>query len=122
MKIERMIELLKIEQECIARNIAGACDRNCGDCDLAQPDEALHQMYADVVWILEEKITKSKNSSILPCTCGFYRMEPKHLENKAEIVCPICGRIAEGDTMPEAVSKWNENILEKNLKNFQKGG
>lgn len=56
MKLERMIELLKIEHECILRNSHGDCDRKCEDCDLVQEDWELHEMYTDVVYILEKKI------------------------------------------------------------------
>ena len=55
MKLERMIELLKIEHECILRNSHGDCDRKCEDCDLVQEDWELHEMYTDVVYILEKK-------------------------------------------------------------------
>ena len=56
MKLERMIELLKIEHECMLRNSHGDCDRKCEDCDLVQEDWELHEMYTDVVYILEKKI------------------------------------------------------------------
>lgn len=56
MKLERMIELLKIEHECMLRNSHGDCDRKCEDCDLVQEDWELHEMYTDIVYILEKKI------------------------------------------------------------------
>lgn len=56
MKLERMIELLKIEHKCMLRNSHGDCDRKCEDCDLVQEDWELHEMYTDVVYILEKKI------------------------------------------------------------------
>ena len=56
MKLERMIELLKIEHECLLRNSHGDCDRKCEDCDLVQEDWELHEMYTNVVYILEKKI------------------------------------------------------------------
>ena len=56
MKLERMIELLKIEHECMLRNSHGDCDRKCEDCDLVQEDWELHEMYTDVVYILGKKI------------------------------------------------------------------
>ena len=56
MKLERMIELLKIEHECMLRNSHGDCDRKCEDCDLVQEDWELHEMYTNVVYILEKKI------------------------------------------------------------------
>ena len=55
MTIQRMIELLKIEHECILRNSHGDCDRNCADCDLVQDDGDLHEMYTDVIALLKEQ-------------------------------------------------------------------
>ena len=59
MKLERMIELLKIEHECMLRNSHGDCDRKCEDCDLVQEDWELHEMYTNVVYILEKKIKEN---------------------------------------------------------------
>ena len=56
MPIERMIELLKIEHECILRNTRGDCDRNCADCELVQDDGELDEMYTNVIFILEHMI------------------------------------------------------------------
>lgn len=54
MTIQRMLELLEIEHECILRNSHNACDRNCADCDLVQDDDELHEMYTDVIALLKE--------------------------------------------------------------------
>lgn len=54
MKIARMIELLKIEHECMLRGAHDDCDRNCADCELVQDDGELHEMYTNVIGILEE--------------------------------------------------------------------
>ena len=56
MTIERMIELLKIEHECITRG--ATCDRNCANCDLVQKDTDLDEMYRSVIGILEERRLK----------------------------------------------------------------
>lgn len=53
MTIERMIELLDIEHECMLRNSHDACDSHCGVCDLAQDDGELHEMYIDVIALLK---------------------------------------------------------------------
>ena len=50
---ERMIELLKIEHECMLRGSHDYCDRNCADCDLVQDDGELHEMYMNVIWLVE---------------------------------------------------------------------
>lgn len=53
MTIDRMIELLKIEHECILRNTHGDCDRRCEDCELGQYDGELHEMYENVIGLVE---------------------------------------------------------------------
>ena len=53
MTIDRMIELLKIEHECMLRKSHGECDGKCEDCELVQDDVELHEMYTDVVWLLK---------------------------------------------------------------------
>ena len=42
------IIILKIERECVKRNIQG-CDRDCAKCDLVQTDEELLEMYDYVI-------------------------------------------------------------------------
>ena len=39
---------MEIELECVKRNIAG-CDRNCGQCDLAQNDTDIIKAYERVI-------------------------------------------------------------------------
>ena len=53
MTVERIIELLNIEHQCILRNTNGNCDRNCGVCDLVQKDADLDEMYTDAIAILK---------------------------------------------------------------------
>ena len=53
MTIQRMIELLKIEQECMLRKSRGICENNCGVCDLVQDDGELHEMYTNVIGIVK---------------------------------------------------------------------
>ena len=50
---ERIIELLEIENECVLRNAHNDCDRQCQNCDLVQDDGELHEMYMDVIKIVE---------------------------------------------------------------------
>ena len=54
MCIERIIQLLKIEKECVSRNSNNLCDRKCDSCDLVQSDKELLEMYAFVIVILEK--------------------------------------------------------------------
>ena len=53
MTIKRMIELLEIEHECMLKASHGDCDRRCGECELVQDDDELHEMYTDVIGIIK---------------------------------------------------------------------
>ena len=55
MTIQRMIELLQIEHECMLRGSHDGCDRNCADCELVQDDCELHEMYTDVIALLKKQ-------------------------------------------------------------------
>lgn len=54
MTIDRMIELLKIEHECMLRKSHDGCT-DCLSCDLVQDDAELHEMYTDVIAFLKAK-------------------------------------------------------------------
>lgn len=54
MTVERMIELLKIEHECMLWKSHNGCT-DCLSCDLVQDDAELHEMYTDVIAMLEAK-------------------------------------------------------------------
>lgn len=61
MKIDRVLELLKIERECVTRQSpcnerSKLCDRNCGECDIAQNDLELIEMYDFVISMIETLI------------------------------------------------------------------
>lgn len=58
MKIDRVLELLKIERECVTRQSpcnekSKLCDRNCGECDIAQNDLEIIEMYDFVIGMVE---------------------------------------------------------------------
>lgn len=53
MTVERMIELLEIEKECVLRNASGECNRYCAGCDLLQDDTELHEMYTESIALLK---------------------------------------------------------------------
>ena len=56
MTIERMIQLLEIEHECMLRASDKVCDRKCELCPLVQSDDELDEMYQEVVKILRKQI------------------------------------------------------------------
>ena len=53
MTIQRMVDLLEIEHECMLRKSHNGCDGKCVDCDLVQDDGELHEMYSDVIELLK---------------------------------------------------------------------
>lgn len=48
----RILELLKIERECVSRN--GQCDRDCAKCDLVQIDSDLIEMYDNAIELYQK--------------------------------------------------------------------
>lgn len=54
MNIPRVLELLKIEKECISRNEQSQCDRCCSTCDLVQDTNELLEMYCSLIDFLEQ--------------------------------------------------------------------
>lgn len=59
MTIQRMLELLEIEHECMLRSAHDDCDRNCADCELVQDDYELDEMYTDVISLLKDREAKT---------------------------------------------------------------
>lgn len=57
MNIERAIELLKIEKECVERG--STCDRKCAKCPLVQKDYELIDMYKFVIDYISGDIYKN---------------------------------------------------------------
>ena len=55
---ERMIELLKIERECMRRGAHNECDRDCARCELVQDDRDLDEMYTGVIALLRMKLVR----------------------------------------------------------------
>ncbi len=106
MTIQRMLELLEIEHECMLRGSHDDCDRNCANCELVQNDGDLHEMYTDVIALLKEQKTDGKwiygedktGADGWHCSeCGFF--EPWFYEFTDDIdfirfygFCPGCGR------------------------------
>lgn len=52
MTIHRVLELLRIELECIKRNNGSSCDRNCSQCDLVQDSQELIDCYETAIQII----------------------------------------------------------------------
>lgn len=54
MTIDRMIELLRAEKECLLRNVRGECTKDCACCEIAQDDRELQSMYSNAIKMLKE--------------------------------------------------------------------
>lgn len=54
MTSKRILELLRIERECVQRNCDGRCDRDCANCELVQTDSDLLEMYNEVILAYEK--------------------------------------------------------------------
>lgn len=69
MKIARVLELLKIERECVTRQSpcnekSKLCNRNCGECDIAQNDLEIIEMYDFVISMIETLSERSQWISV----------------------------------------------------------
>ena len=51
MTVTRMVELLEIEQQCVAQG--ESCDRDCAHCPLVQDTQELLEMYDFVIDIVK---------------------------------------------------------------------
>ena len=71
MTIQRMIELLEVEHECMLRGAHDDCDRDCANCELVQDDGDLHEMYTDVIALLKEQEIMSPDKFKGKILCMF---------------------------------------------------
>lgn len=104
MTVERMIELLKIEKECVLRNASGECNRYCAGCDLLQDDTELHEMYTEVIALLKVQepvkpyamYSEHMGTKWLVCGACNEPMNKTKDETWANF-CPNCGRAVKYD-------------------------
>ena len=74
MNIPTLVEILKVERECVRRNDGSNCDRNCAECDLLMDAQAVEEAYNMAI----DELTKQKRwhdialliAATLPCL-GF---------------------------------------------------
>ena len=90
MAIERMIELLEIEHECMLRGAHDDCDRKCADCELVQEDDELHEMYTNVVWLLKEQYEKKGQWIPIESPTGVEAFGVKEM-TVMNVRCSVCG-------------------------------
>lgn len=64
MRIDKAIELMKVERECVVRNDRGVnCDRDCANCDLLQKTSDIIEAYDTVIDTLEVAESFNKKGS-----------------------------------------------------------
>ena len=53
MNMNRVVEILKNEKECVERQDTPKCNRDCGNCDLLLPTEEVKQAYTLAIGCIE---------------------------------------------------------------------
>lgn len=53
MNMNRVVEILKIEKECVERQDTPKCNRDCENCDLLLPTEEVKQAYTLAIGCIE---------------------------------------------------------------------
>lgn len=60
MDIQKAIDIIKTEAECVRRNDGKNCDRDCGKCDLLRDASEILEAYMVVISAAEKQIPKKK--------------------------------------------------------------
>ena len=94
MTVDRMIELLNSEHDCMLRNSHDDCNRDCANCDLVQDDGELHDMYTSVISLLkaQEPIAPIENAGFYYCGACKYAFTVHRQK-----YCSECGRAVKWD-------------------------
>lgn len=105
MTIDRMVELLKIEHECMLRKSHGDCNGRCEDCELVQDDGELHEMYENVIGLIESmepvKPYRDSEGAYFCGTCMETVVGYKNVNTNEDIrlknYCSECGKKVKWD-------------------------
>lgn len=100
MDYQEVIELIKIERECVNRNnqpFGMNCDRECGKCDLLQNADDLIEMYNDILeWLEELKEYRAIGTLEEVRNAAEKQIQKKMViigcEEKRIARCPLCSR------------------------------
>lgn len=98
MQDTRVIELLKIERECIRKS--SSCDRRCGNCELVQDTDELLEMYKTAIELLKERKAIKPLFKTNPVTgteqylCGNCQ---RRFLFELDRYCPHCGKLVKWD-------------------------
>ena len=67
MNMQRVVDILKTEKECVERAGTGtpnkACNRECADCDLVLDDKEILQAYTLAIGCIEGCMAESEESN-----------------------------------------------------------
>lgn len=118
MNIDKVVDILQTEFECVRRNDGENCDRNCMECDLLKESSEILEAYKTAihgleelqqyrqVGTVEERRTDRKRNTPIPAminggvykcpSCGSGR-SVKHRYN----FCPKCGQAIDWSKMRE---------------------
>ncbi len=96
MKIDRAIEIMKVERECVLRNDDGFnCDRDCSNCDLLMKTSDIIEAYDTVIDTLgvvkKNKVTPWNNMVLLFAyiPTGIFTTAVCHLLDKGNLIWAI---------------------------------
>ena len=88
MKTERIIELLKTEQECVSRD----CDRDCARCDLVQTEEELTEMYTLAIEMVQRRIPQRPEPMVMGKHTFYICRGCKNTIRYMDNFCGDCGQ------------------------------
>ena len=80
MDIQKAIEIIKTEAECVRRNDGKNCDRDCGKCDLLRDASEILEAYMVVISAAEKQIPMNHHAARI-------NKEPVEI---IDVVCPSC--------------------------------
>ena len=89
MKVDRIVELLTIEHQCMLRKSHNGCDGRCEACELVQDDAELHEMYTQAIAMLTAQEPVEPVIVYNQYECGVCMYE---LRQDADSFCPCCGK------------------------------
>lgn len=77
MNMNRVVEILRTEKECVERQDTPKCNRDCGNCDLLLPTEEVKQAYTLAIGCIEGTQSlldeiRAEIENIGEPSCGFW--------------------------------------------------